>query len=74
MPREKRVSMSNSERHKKWRAANPEKDLLAQIRRNMHQKEKRKSDAQYNLIWREKDRIRKQKHRLATKAKALQQV
>ena len=63
MPREKGIVMSNSERHKKWKAANPEKVLLAQIRRNMHQKEKRKSDAQYNLIWREKDRIRKQKHR-----------
>ena len=74
MQKEKKIIMSNSERHRKWRAENPEKVFLAQIRRNMHLKKKRKSDMQYNLIWREKERIRKQKHRLATKAKALQQV
>ena len=74
MPKEKKANMSNAERYRKWRDANPDKVVLAQIRRNMHQKEKRKYDEKYNLLWREKDRIRKQKHRLATKARALQQV
>ena len=66
--------MTSSERHRKWKDANPEKVMLAQKRRNMHQTKKRKSDPQYNLIWREKDRIRKQKQRLTAKAKAMQQV
>ena len=66
--------MSSSERTRKWRDANPEKYVLAQIRKNMHLKKRRQSDAAYNLIWREKNRIRKQKNRLAAKLIALQQV
>ena len=69
MAREMKVIMSNAERNRKWRAANPEKVLLAETRRNMHLKKRRESDLQFNLIQREKDRKKKQKYRLAIKAR-----
>ena len=69
MAREMMVIMSNTERNRKWRAENPEKVFLAQTRRNIKLKKKRDSDLQFNLIQREKDRKKKQKYRLAIKAR-----
>ena len=69
MARDMMVIISNTERNRKWRAANPEKVLLAQTRRNIKLKKKRDSDLQFNLIQREKDRKKKQKYRLAIKAR-----
>ena len=69
MAREMKVIMSNAERNRKWRAANPEKVSLAETRRNMHLKKRRESDLQFNLIQKEKERKKKQKYRLAIKAR-----
>ena len=74
MSRERKVTLSNAERSRKYRAANPAKVLLMYARKSIQLKKRKTWDVKFCETLREKERIRKQKHRLATKSRALQQV
>ena len=74
MNRERKVPITATERQRRYKLANPDKILLSKLKRKLVIKNKRKLDPTFDEQIKKRERTRKQRHRLALKASALQQV
>ena len=74
MNRERKGPISATERQRRYKLANPGKILLSKLKRKLVIKNKRKLDPTFDEQIKKRERTRKQRHRLALKARALQQV
>ena len=74
MNRERKVPITATERQRRYKLANPDKILLSKLKRKLVIKNKRKLDPTFDEQIKKRERTRKQRHRLALKARALQQV
>ena len=74
MSRERKVPITVTERQRRYKLANPDKILLSKLRRKLVIKNKRKLDPTFDEQIKKRERTRKQRNRLALKARALQQV